>query len=412
MTKPTLDPRWDTNLTNSADPGAALRLDGYAANDVLPSTDYNWLLAAHGQWLEWLASGGSAGIVRTSVWDAIDDTAPGDVVTVAHSDPLLVPITLDTEAGAPMGAGFVDTDGRYVVWVSGVTPTTVRVVDLDTLAVVTFAPSANNITSLACDGSTIACTDGTDLFTYTYAGALIGSAAQPNGLITDMKLGQIAVCNAAASTFFLYDMAPAVVVSRNLGMGNAPRDAKFAESGLVVVWTDVMAAYSVDLCDYAVLASTWTYALGMGGVYATGAVVGEEFRYVETSMMGAFVLMRVPLPPDLAPVPVTGPTIGNFLAYDRWVWTAHRLYGWAAGVGTAQSWSEDGGQRGIIPGILAGAAWERAACDGLDLVVCHGDPLGAAAYVSRVPIGARARLCRRYADTAWRPYCHSLLVED
>lgn len=51
--RPTEDLDHDTNATNSTATAAGIKTDGYAANALLPSAEYNWLQWAQGKSIEW-----------------------------------------------------------------------------------------------------------------------------------------------------------------------------------------------------------------------------------------------------------------------------------------------------------------------------------------------------------------------
>lgn len=419
MTKPTTDYLWDTNDTNTADPGAALRLDGYPFRSELPSDEHNYLHKAAGDWIAWLVSGGSYAAMHT----AVGGTSPGDVSRIVDSTP---PWRLDVEctgsAGAVVGLVHLDTDGVYIVWVDTANPNVVRIYSRATGATVTVTPSAFDIGSLACDGERMYCTDGVNLFLYQYDGTLLFSPAE-DGVIMDVSQGCVLIWDTTPDELSYYD-AVAAKTSIVIEAGAEVYCAKFAPNttdiAVVYVCTDAIATWCIR-GDGPGITTPWELNPmlpaqdGIGGLWYYR---GAWYLVCHSAIDGSYLVRHVidTSADSVAPA--------ETLVYE---WTGSAYIQLSAAELT--TW-------GLVPGFLIAHdgtsvyAWDLAglhvsdftparapsgplACDGLDLVM--GLEAGGALVVgvARTRTGYReAATIRRYDHDEWRPLCHALAIGE
>ena len=411
MSKPTSNPLWDTSDTNSVDPGAAKRANGYSASQLIASSDVNWNLQTLGDWVSHL----EAGIcTRGSIVDAIAESEAGDVVCLVADDVPWNASTIDSVTPGTSAPLYLDCDGTYVAWVSPTRDYEIRLAHMDTGYVRTISPSGGSpITSLMMDGSVIYATDGTYLYGLDYDGTEDYKVAE-TGVLRDVSQGYCLVWRSSSVQIISYDPSFVPTVQYTETGGTIPCALIARSTGLVFVYAaadsggnnriridgGVASQYSVTLSTATAdgdFVAMWIHR-GLLHVIIAGATNGSELWQIPVDL-GAY---------NAQPFDEPTQEVLSSTAYDQWVMTPDYLVALDTGGNTYRIWRRrDLRDMGDQP-TYGSAPYTRGVCDGQDLLLTQYS--GTTAQIRRISCGAEAPMLRRYDATDWRPLCRSLAV--
>jgi hypothetical protein len=421
MAKPTKDPSWDTNGTNSTNPAAAEHANGYADNSVLPADECNYMFAAFGEWLAWLSTG-----QRTvdNVTDGILDSDVDDCFTLVKDGPCWEYTSIDsaTRNGAA-AARLIDTDGLYVVWnpdLDAGANDDIRVYDIDGASGSTITPSLGDvITSLMCDGDQIwSITDNDDLFVHQYDGTQLGTAALgATSVLLDCSQGYCLLKRSLQRYADLYDNTGTLVATYDTGAGGTIQAGRICESlsaggdpNYLLCTTTGGPVYNITMVRGDTGVALWNKATGLAqatAMWLSGSMLHMVYNDAGTMKLlsqGYNALNLVGAPTALASPLTLGTTV-----WTDWVATPNFLIGFSPAVGdTFEAWTWDGRSLGEWDMPESTDRWWSGCCDGCDLLVVSGE--AATDEVHRVHTGRQAPTVRVYDTTDWKPWCHSQAI--
>jgi hypothetical protein len=420
MTIPTIENLWDTNNTNSVDPGPAKRADGYSDHSALPASEHNYLHKAAGDWVEWLAI---ATRVWARSWDGLDATTAGEEFLHRSDEEPWVPVVQQSKAVVGfVGADIlpVATDGDYFAWSTRDDPDVVLVHRLSDPLHEDSWSIVNPLTSLQMDGSVIWTTEGTMVAAWDYAGNALGWSAE-TGVLIDCSQGYALVRD--GQFVRLYDATASLVSTFDCGAGNTAlcgRITKHLSPGgdpnHLILWTTAMGAHMAELARGDTGASVWSQAITPASAPShcwltdrgTCRLAAFDMMMPSGTVFYEFAFTAAACNPTLSTtfrIPAMG-------AFSDICATPRHVICWTIG-GFMNDTVYVGEWHGAAPvGVL------NIGVNSLSGLACIGNEVlwrglgGLGEAVSLMSHGRHTARMRRYDIADWRPYCTSLVVED
>jgi hypothetical protein len=407
VTRPTTDPLWDTNDTNTADPGAALRLDGYAFRDELPSDEHNYLHKTAGDWIDFLRRNSTF----STLPEGIGATEAGDVFRVSGDFPAGAGVV---EAEIPNTAGsaveYIDTDGDYFIWCTSEDRNLIRLRRFDDASEVLIAiPAAELADSIAMDGLYIwVHTTAGNLHICDYAGTFLAVVAQA-GYILDVERGHCLLWE-NATTWRLRDTALASVGSAVVAGASPLEVGRIAQTGpicdVLVGYTSGIGAQHLELYSEAGVL-IWAFPTTTMATACWYLAIDGPLAQLVVQDAGNDYLVTVPIGDQ---VPTAARILMLSTNHHYYCATPHFLTAIEHLSTTVTYIGWDGTDLGTITTYEGQIVQDSCVCDGTDLIYTQFDAIGVLNRVIRHPLGNLGMSFRRYDWDDWRPFCHSLGV--